>query len=106
VDEQAISSPPKAPSPVAAETTAKASVERKPYKFAPDVGDNWEKCLKKVEDYDNDMCKSWKEEIDTLLVFVRIPLLHVRCALTLSIGRFIHGHRNGVHDRIIQVATA
>lgn len=37
-----------------------------PYKFAPDVGDNWERCLAAAERYDNDMCTSWREEMDTL----------------------------------------
>jgi hypothetical protein len=58
-------------SSLADEMTAKAEVNLGPYKFAPGVGDNWEKCLGAVEKYDNDMCTSWKEEIDTLLVFVR-----------------------------------
>jgi hypothetical protein len=80
-----------------------------PYLYAPKSnGDHWEKCLAAVEKYDNDMCKSWKEEIDTLLVFVR-PFHSLTSALsaeTRFAGRFIHGHRDGVHDRVLQVAAA
>jgi hypothetical protein len=62
--------PPNSPSP-ATETAAKPNAAKVgPYQFAPKVGDSWEKCLKAVEGYDNDMCTSWKEDIDTLLVFV------------------------------------
>ncbi|PFH47376.1 hypothetical protein AMATHDRAFT_67872 [Amanita thiersii Skay4041] len=31
--------------------------------------DNWEHCLKLVQEYDRDMCQAWKEEIDKLLIF-------------------------------------
>lgn len=40
-------------------------------------GDPWDNCLQAVEKYDNDACKSWREEIDTLLVFVRGCLLFI-----------------------------
>lgn len=44
-----------------------------PYLTGPQSkGDHWEQCLNAVEKYDNDECKSWREEIDTLLVFVRV----------------------------------
>jgi hypothetical protein len=69
-EEQGKSSPPESPSSLA-ETAAKPKEKLGPYKYAPEsVGDNWEKCLAAVEKYDNDMCTSWKEDIDTLLVFV------------------------------------
>ncbi|TFK63818.1 hypothetical protein BDN72DRAFT_775447 [Pluteus cervinus] len=29
----------------------------------------WEQCYKRVKEYDEDMCKAWKDEIDKLLVF-------------------------------------
>ncbi|TFK68280.1 hypothetical protein BDN72DRAFT_858511 [Pluteus cervinus] len=29
----------------------------------------WEACRKLVEDYDDDMCRAWKDEIDKLLIF-------------------------------------
>ena len=31
----------------------------------------WEKLIKETNKYDDDMVKNWKEDIDTLLVFVR-----------------------------------
>jgi hypothetical protein len=73
-EEQANSSPPAQNTPEPS-LTPQFRKPLGPYKFAPEVGDNWEKCLKAVEKYDNDMCTSWKEEIDTLLVFVRPFLL-------------------------------
>ncbi|KAF9254627.1 hypothetical protein L218DRAFT_803602, partial [Marasmius fiardii PR-910] len=29
--------------------------------------DCWKECLKRVDEYDTDRCKGWREEIDTLL---------------------------------------
>ncbi|TFK63819.1 hypothetical protein BDN72DRAFT_802919, partial [Pluteus cervinus] len=29
----------------------------------------WEKCYRYVKEYDEDMCKAWKDEIDKLLIF-------------------------------------
>ncbi|KAF9266354.1 hypothetical protein L218DRAFT_63506 [Marasmius fiardii PR-910] len=44
--------------------------EGDPYRFAPRRrGDPWEECLKRVDNYDDEMCRGWKEDIDTLLVF-------------------------------------
>jgi hypothetical protein len=73
-EEQGNLGPSKSPSP-ADETGAKPKENLGPYEYAPEsVGDNWEKCLAAVEKYDNDMYQSWKEEIDTLLVFVSANL--------------------------------
>lgn len=42
------------------------------YLFGPKSnGDHWQTCLEAVERYDNDKCQGWREDIDTLLVFVR-----------------------------------
>ncbi len=35
------------------------------------TGDPWETGVNQIEKYDNELCKGWKEHIDTLLVFVR-----------------------------------
>ncbi|ESK84845.1 hypothetical protein Moror_14970 [Moniliophthora roreri MCA 2997] len=35
----------------------------------PNLSESWEKTLKEVAKYDDDMVKNWKEDIDTLLVF-------------------------------------
>ncbi|ESK89191.1 hypothetical protein Moror_5198 [Moniliophthora roreri MCA 2997] len=35
----------------------------------PTVDESWEKMMKEVNRYDEDMVKNWKEDIDTLLVF-------------------------------------
>ncbi|KAK7470176.1 hypothetical protein VKT23_001614 [Stygiomarasmius scandens] len=44
--------------------------EGDPYRFAPKRrGDPWEQCMKRVDNYDDEMCRGWKEDIDTLLVF-------------------------------------
>jgi hypothetical protein len=75
-EEQGNASLPKSPSS-AAEPGVKPEEILGPYKYAPtSVGDNWQKCLAAVEKYDNDMCTSWKEDIDTLLVFVRAHPFH------------------------------
>ena len=34
---------------------------------------SWETCSRAIKEYDNHMVRNWKEEIDTLLVFVRSP---------------------------------
>ncbi|THU88925.1 hypothetical protein K435DRAFT_678972 [Dendrothele bispora CBS 962.96] len=44
--------------------------EGDPYRFAPKRrGDPWEQCMRRVDNYDDEMCRGWKEDIDTLLVF-------------------------------------
>lgn len=35
----------------------------------PRKGDPWEECFKQVQRFDEEMCRGWREEIDTLLVF-------------------------------------
>ena len=41
-----------------------------------DSSEAWAACAKALREYDEDMIQDWKEEIDTLLVFVRMPRLH------------------------------
>lgn len=36
----------------------------------PKDGDPWEACFKKVQKLDDEMCRGWREEIDTMLIFV------------------------------------
>ncbi|KAF9075540.1 hypothetical protein BDP27DRAFT_1415325 [Rhodocollybia butyracea] len=44
--------------------------EGDPYRFSPKRrGDPWEESMKRVDQYDDEMCRAWKEDIDTLLVF-------------------------------------
>ncbi|KAE9393224.1 hypothetical protein BT96DRAFT_230237 [Gymnopus androsaceus JB14] len=44
--------------------------EDQPYRCAPpNTGDPWTECLKSVRTYDDEKCKGWREDIDTLLVF-------------------------------------
>ncbi|KAE9393214.1 hypothetical protein BT96DRAFT_229789 [Gymnopus androsaceus JB14] len=44
--------------------------EDKPYRCAPpNTGDPWTECLNSVRTYDDEKCKGWREDIDTLLVF-------------------------------------
>ncbi|KAF5360153.1 hypothetical protein D9758_011349 [Tetrapyrgos nigripes] len=44
--------------------------EGDPYRYAPKRrGDPWEQCMKRVDNYDDEMSRGWKEDIDTLLVF-------------------------------------
>ncbi|KIM36176.1 hypothetical protein M413DRAFT_31929 [Hebeloma cylindrosporum] len=35
----------------------------------PKKGEPWEKCFKKVKEYDEDMFEGWREEVDNLLIF-------------------------------------
>lgn len=39
----------------------------------PTSPDGWSTCAKSVQKYDENIVRNWKEEIDTLLVFVRVP---------------------------------
>lgn len=48
-----------------------------------DTSAAWAKCAKNLWDHDEATVKGWKEEIDTLLVFVR-SILFVVCAVTDS----------------------
>jgi hypothetical protein len=41
----------------------------------PHKEDPWEGCFKQVQKYDEEMCRGWREEVDTLLVFVSAPTL-------------------------------
>ncbi|KAJ3794599.1 hypothetical protein GGU11DRAFT_747839 [Lentinula aff. detonsa] len=44
--------------------------EGDPYKFSPKRrGDPWEESMRRVDLYDDEMCRGWKEDVDTLLVF-------------------------------------
>ncbi|GAV99271.1 hypothetical protein LENED_000715 [Lentinula edodes] len=44
--------------------------EGDPYRFSPKRrGDPWEESMKRVDLYDDEMCRGWKEDVDTLLVF-------------------------------------
>ncbi|KAJ4471569.1 hypothetical protein J3R30DRAFT_3710141 [Lentinula aciculospora] len=44
--------------------------EGDPYRFSPKRrGDPWEESMKRVDLYDDEMCRAWKEDVDTLLVF-------------------------------------
>ncbi|KAI3611709.1 hypothetical protein WG66_007833 [Moniliophthora roreri] len=36
------------------------------------LDESWQRLLKEVGRYDDNMVKDWKEDIDTLLVFVRV----------------------------------
>ncbi|KAF9264412.1 hypothetical protein L218DRAFT_900680 [Marasmius fiardii PR-910] len=41
-----------------------------PYEYnVPHSGDCWKECLKRLDHSDGEMCKNWREDIDTLLVF-------------------------------------
>ncbi|KIK52830.1 hypothetical protein GYMLUDRAFT_100553 [Collybiopsis luxurians FD-317 M1] len=39
------------------------------YSVSPKTGDHWEKVMRRIDLYDEDMCKGWREDVDTLLVF-------------------------------------
>jgi len=39
-------------------------------------GATWETMKKGVDKYDEEMCRGWKEDLDTLLVFVRHVSVH------------------------------
>lgn len=41
-----------------------------PRKYAiPEEGDPWERCYQKVKDYDDDLCKGWRDQVEKLLIF-------------------------------------
>lgn len=45
------------------------------YAVPPRTGDHWERIMKRIDLYDEDICKGWREDIDTLLVFVSLKTL-------------------------------
>jgi len=48
-------------------TSPQANINEK-----PTPSDGWSACAKTVQKHDENIVKNWKEEIDTLLVFVRV----------------------------------
>ena len=41
-----------------------------PPSFGPGPNDAWGSCVKALRDYDEHMVRGWKEDVDSLLVFV------------------------------------
>ncbi|KAF5386514.1 hypothetical protein D9757_005877 [Collybiopsis confluens] len=39
------------------------------YAGSPNTGDHWERMMKRISVFDEEMCKGWREDVDTLLVF-------------------------------------
>ncbi|KAF9077263.1 hypothetical protein BDP27DRAFT_1312103 [Rhodocollybia butyracea] len=56
------------------------------YAISPKTGDHWEKVNKRVETFDEDICKGWREDIDTLLVFAGLFSSAVTAFLIESYG--------------------
>uniref|UniRef100_A0A0W0G9E2 DUF6535 domain-containing protein n=1 Tax=Moniliophthora roreri TaxID=221103 RepID=A0A0W0G9E2_MONRR len=57
-------------SPYAGPSLPKAWNPEAPYRYAlPRDGDCWKECLKRVDKHDEERCRGWREDIDTLLVF-------------------------------------
>lgn len=38
----------------------------------PEDGDPWETCYQKVKEYDDELVKGWRDQVDKLLIFVRL----------------------------------
>jgi len=34
-------------------------------------GNAWERCKRAIDKHDDDLCRGWREDVDTMLVFVR-----------------------------------
>ncbi|KAL0063476.1 hypothetical protein AAF712_009680 [Marasmius tenuissimus] len=76
--------------------------EGDPYRFAPKRrGDPWDECLKRVDRYDDEMCRGWKEDIDTLLVFAGLFSATVT-AFTIESYRWL---RDDPADDTVRVLT-
>ena len=58
--------------------------------------ESWQECARLVEKYDAEMCKGYREEIDTLMVFVR-PLFDMCMHAQRLTGRSFLGCRHRVH---------
>lgn len=67
-------------------------------------GDHWERTLTAVDNHDTQMCQSWKEEIDMLLVFVSVSETSVGPDAHSSAGRSLHSQCHSIHGRIVSVA--
>ncbi|KAF9532480.1 hypothetical protein CPB83DRAFT_759418, partial [Crepidotus variabilis] len=49
--------------------------------------DPWEKCYSTVENYDDDLCSGWRDEVDKLLIFAGLFSATVTSFLLESYGR-------------------
>ena len=82
-----------------------------------DSSEAWAACAKALREYDEDMIQDWKEEIDTLLVFVSIPscyapvtntttaLSHMLTPRLGSTGWSVFCSSNGIHHSGIPVCA-
>ena len=78
--------------------------ERRP----EEVEQSWEMCSRAIREYDNHMVRNWKEEIDTLLVFV-CPSRSYPSTLKHThrpTGWSVLGSYYCVCNRVLQVAPA
>ncbi|ESK88822.1 hypothetical protein Moror_17100 [Moniliophthora roreri MCA 2997] len=67
------------------------AAEQEEKKKAPTLGESWDKILKEVMKYDEDLVKAWRDDIDTLLVFAGlfsavVTALLLNLALLLQIS--------------------
>jgi len=73
-----------------------------------EVEQSWETCSRAIKDYDNHMVRNWKEEIDTLLVFVwfSCPDPYVQGTHFWFTGRSVLGDYHCIYHRFLQMAPA
>lgn len=78
-----------------------------------DSSEAWAACAKALRDYDEDMIQDWKEEIDTLLVFVSCPSpsmlrrpLTSQCSPRIMTGRSVLCCADGIQHRGVPASPA
>ncbi len=52
--------------------------------IVPGLNDPWANCVRALRDYDEHMVKGWKEDIDSLLVFVSCTVVVTGTSSTLT----------------------
>lgn len=54
--------------------------------------------VKAVKESDDGMCQGWRDQIDTLIIFVRFSLINILClVLKVSLGRSFLRNSHGLY---------
>ncbi|KAJ2934147.1 hypothetical protein H1R20_g2900, partial [Candolleomyces eurysporus] len=71
----------------------------------PRKGDPWEECFNQVQKFDDEMCRGWREEIDTLLVFAGLFSAAVT-AFTVESYRWLRSDPEEATVRLLALISA
>ncbi|KAJ2914557.1 hypothetical protein MD484_g5861, partial [Candolleomyces efflorescens] len=71
----------------------------------PRKGDPWEECFNQVQKFDDEMCRGWREEIDTLLVFAGLFSAAVT-AFTVESYRWLRSDPEEATVQLLSIISA